>query len=75
MPSPDDLRDIVSRRADAWFAVEIAFGGLFIHYVLGTPAVIMFLFGWWWGETRRRMTLEDGRLPPEDDRDDWSGIE
>jgi hypothetical protein len=68
MPSPADLKDIEDSRADAWFAVKIALGGLLIHYVLGTVATIMFLFGWWWGETRPRS-------PSEEDRDDWSGIE
>jgi hypothetical protein len=68
MPSPADLKDIAERRADAWFAVEIALGGLLIHYVLGTPAAIMFLAGWWWGEARRR-------FPPGGDQDDWSGME
>jgi len=68
MPSPADLKDIADSRADAWFAVKIALGGLLIHYALGTVAAIMFLSGWWWGEARRRS-------PSGDDHDGWSGIE
>ena len=50
---------IEDSRAQAWFAVKVAFGGLLIHYTLGSLAAIMFFFGWWWGETRRKPVSGD----------------
>jgi hypothetical protein len=51
MPSASEQREIAEDRAAAWFAVRIILGGLLIHHILGTVAAIMFLSGWWWGET------------------------
>ena len=68
MLSPGEVKDIADSKADGWFAVKVALGGLLIHYTLGSLAAIMFFFGWWWGETNRR-SFSGG------DSDDWSGIE
>ena len=59
MLSPGEAREIEASRSDGWFAVKIALGGLLIHYALGTLAAIMFLFGWWWGETCRESRGEE----------------
>jgi hypothetical protein len=59
MLSAKEQQSIDDSRAVAWFAVKIAFGGLLIHYTLGSLAAIMFFFGWWWGETRRKPIAAD----------------